>query len=221
MTWATISGPGTTTATKFHGDVMNKINNMFGGVDVTDSVSIHASVGWTIPTLTADITGDLGLPQSIVTISTGVAATAGETSMAVAAESGTTDTIDSLTGSANDDIKFLYADAGDTITLTHNGSASADEFILLEAANKTLSETIPTIVVRRGTIWYEWGGGAGSTSFIGFTGDADLDMGSFDVDVSTDATKGLILRDTQTTPHKWRLTITNDGNLESEDLGAA
>lgn len=47
MTWATITGAGTTTATKFHGDVMNKINNMFGGVDVTDTVSINAAVTWT------------------------------------------------------------------------------------------------------------------------------------------------------------------------------
>jgi len=47
MTWATITGAGTTTATKFHGDVMNKINNMLGGTDVSDTVSIHSNVTWT------------------------------------------------------------------------------------------------------------------------------------------------------------------------------
>lgn len=47
MAWATITGAGTTTATKFHGDVMNKINNMLGGVDVTDTVTINAAVTWT------------------------------------------------------------------------------------------------------------------------------------------------------------------------------
>lgn len=47
MTWATISGAGTTTATKFHGDVMNKINNMLGGTDVSDTVTINSAVTWT------------------------------------------------------------------------------------------------------------------------------------------------------------------------------
>ena len=47
MAWSTITGAGTTTATKFHGDVMNKINNMLNGTDVTDTVSIHSNVTWT------------------------------------------------------------------------------------------------------------------------------------------------------------------------------
>ena len=45
--WATITGAGTTTATKFHGDVMNKINNMFEGNDPSDTVTIHANATWT------------------------------------------------------------------------------------------------------------------------------------------------------------------------------
>lgn len=47
MAWSTITGAGTTTATKFFGDVMNKINNMLNGSDVTDTVSIHSNVTWT------------------------------------------------------------------------------------------------------------------------------------------------------------------------------
>ena len=47
MTWATITGSGTSTATKFFGDVMNKINNMFNGTDVTDTVTINTAVTWT------------------------------------------------------------------------------------------------------------------------------------------------------------------------------
>lgn len=46
MTWATITGAGTTTATKFFGDVMNKINNMLNGDDVSDSVTINTAVSW-------------------------------------------------------------------------------------------------------------------------------------------------------------------------------
>jgi len=47
MTWVTISGAGTTTATKFHGDALNKIANMLNGTDVTDTVTIHSNVIWT------------------------------------------------------------------------------------------------------------------------------------------------------------------------------
>jgi len=46
MVWDTITGAGTTTATKFFGDVMNKINDMLNGVDVSDTVQIHANVIW-------------------------------------------------------------------------------------------------------------------------------------------------------------------------------
>jgi len=46
MAWTTISGAIATTATIFGGDVMNKINNMFNGVDVSDTVTIHANVDW-------------------------------------------------------------------------------------------------------------------------------------------------------------------------------
>lgn len=47
-----------------------------------------------------------------------------------------------------------------------------------------------------------------------------LKVGADDIEI-TDATKGFILRDTQGTPHKWRFTIDNTGNLVTTDLGAA
>jgi len=47
MTWVTITGAGITTATKFFGDALNKINNMFNTVDVSDIVKINAAVTWT------------------------------------------------------------------------------------------------------------------------------------------------------------------------------
>jgi len=46
MAWSTITGAGVSISTKFFGDVMNKINNMFNGVDITDTVSINANVTW-------------------------------------------------------------------------------------------------------------------------------------------------------------------------------
>jgi len=46
MAWSTITGAGVSIATKFFGDVMNKINNMFNGVDISDTVTINANVTW-------------------------------------------------------------------------------------------------------------------------------------------------------------------------------
>ena len=62
---------------------------------------------------------------------------------------------------------------------------------------------------------------AGGVSFVGFTADADLDMGAFDVDISTNATKGTVYRDTKTVAHKWRMTVDSSGIPETEDLGEA
>ena len=50
------------------------------------------------------------------------------------------------------------------------------------------------------------------------------DQGSCKVDVAEDiiidlATKGLVLKDTQGTPHYWRITVENDGSLKTTDLG--
>ena len=45
-------------------------------------------------------------------------------------------------------------------------------------------------------------------------------VGAADIEI-TDAAKGVILRDTQGIPHKWRVTIDNSGNLVTADLGAA
>jgi hypothetical protein len=52
MTWLTITGAGVTTATKFFGDAMNGISNLFNGVDVSvvtgaGPVEIHNNVIWT------------------------------------------------------------------------------------------------------------------------------------------------------------------------------
>lgn len=39
--------------------------------------------------------------------------------------------------------------------------------------------------------------------------------------VFTDATKGIILKDTQGTPHYWRVTVSNVGALVITDLGTS
>lgn len=39
--------------------------------------------------------------------------------------------------------------------------------------------------------------------------------------VFTNSSKGIILKDTQATPHYWRVTIDNTGNLVTTDLGTS
>lgn len=39
--------------------------------------------------------------------------------------------------------------------------------------------------------------------------------------VFTNSAKGIILKDTQATPHYWRVTIDNTGNLVTTDLGTS
>jgi hypothetical protein len=46
MVWVTITGVGVTSATRFKGDALNKIDDMLSGVDVTDTVKIHKNVTW-------------------------------------------------------------------------------------------------------------------------------------------------------------------------------
>lgn len=48
---------------------------------------------------------------------------------------------------------------------------------------------------------------------------ADMD-GSADIIIDS-ATKGLVLKDTQGTPHYWRLTVDNTGALVTTDLGTS
>ena len=53
----------------------------------------------------------------------------------------------------------------------------------------------------------------------------DITADSISVDTGdltfTNADKGVVLKDTQGTPHNWRITVNNDGKLQTSDLGAA
>jgi len=102
---------------------------------------------------------------STITIASGVLTPTDSVTVA-AAESGTTDTLDKLaiTNTNQYDLIYLFADTGDTITLTHTSSPSADGHIsTISGANETLSTTVPTILIRKGTYWYGYGGGAVTT----------------------------------------------------------
>ena len=127
------------------------------GADSGDQVSVNA---WNAD---LDKQGMLGFsPQTAtITISSG-ALTATDSITVAAAETGTTDTIDTIaiTNTNEYDLIYLFADAGDTITLTNTSSPSSDGQIrTISDANETLSSTVPTILIRKGTYWYGYGGG--------------------------------------------------------------
>ena len=110
-----------------------------------------------------DAQGMLGFTPTTatITIASGVA-TPTDTICVIAAESSTSDVLDklALTNTSQYDLIYLFADTGDTITLTHTGSPSADGQIqTVSGQNETLSTTSPTILIRKGSYWYGYGGG--------------------------------------------------------------
>ena len=122
------------------------------GTDSGDQVSVDA---WNDD---KDAGGMLGFTSSTKTISTG-AITPVDTVTVAAAEAGTTDDLDFITYSdtMENDVLYLFADAGDTITVRHNQSPGAGQsaIITTSAASVTLSETVPLVLQRRSTTFYQ------------------------------------------------------------------
>jgi len=82
-------------------------------------------------------------------------------------ESETSPTADDLaniltTETSTEDLLFLVAKTGDIITLKHQATGTG-QIHNLSQGDKTLSETVPTMLVRIGTDWYEFGGGGSFT----------------------------------------------------------
>jgi len=102
---------------------------------------------------------------STIAIASGVA-TPTDSVTVVTSESSTTDTLDKLaTTNTNEyDLIYLFGNTGHTITLTHTASPSAAGHIFtVSGANETLSTLKPTILMRKGTYWYGYGGGGSTT----------------------------------------------------------
>jgi len=98
---------------------------------------------------------------STIAIASGVATPTDSVSI-VTSESSTTDTLDKLaiTNTNEYDLIYLFGNTGHTITLTHTASPNADgQVVTVGGANETLSTTKPTILMRKGTYWYGYGGG--------------------------------------------------------------
>ena len=159
-------------------------------------------------TTNANLTGDVTSSGNATTIATDAV------DIAMLSASGTASSTTFLRG----DNAWAVVDASPLTTkgdlYIHTGSANArlaagTNGYYLKADSSTAS----------GLAWAAVS--AGGVSFVGFTGDADLNMGAFDVDISTNATKGTVYRDTKTVAHKWRMTVDSSGIPETEDLGEA
>ncbi len=102
--------------------------------------------------------GMLGFGETTKTIASG-AITPVDTATVVAAESGTADDLDFITYSETsaNDIILLFADTGDTITVRHNQSPGSGQaaIVTTSAASVTLSTTVPLVLQRRGTTFYQ------------------------------------------------------------------
>ena len=60
---------------------------------------------------------------------------------------------------------LLYIITTGSVTLVNTSSpSSSGDIRLLADENKDLSTTVPTILMRKGTYWYEYGGGAGGAA---------------------------------------------------------
>lgn len=177
-------------------------NAATGNNPIIEPTGGDANIGFNIPVKgtgrhvigdsSIDIGGILGLPQAIITISTGALAGT-KSAIAVAAESGTADILDTLTGLSNDDIVVLYADAGDTITVNHD-AGGADAIHLRHKIDIELSEDVPLILVRRGTEWYEIAGPEITKIVLAIGKPADaLATGNLQVDFPMDM-PGILLK---------------------------
>lgn len=131
-----------------------------GSDDAAKQVSLNA---WNDD---KDKTGMMGFAPttSTITISSGLLLVT-DTWTVVAAETGTADVLTNITvtNTATEDIIMLVADAGDTITVT-SGAGGSGQINTLSGNTETLTENTPMVLIRRGTIWFEFDGDASTTN---------------------------------------------------------
>jgi hypothetical protein len=108
---------------------------------------------------------------------------------------------------------YLFADSGDTITLTNTASPSVDgQIATIGGANETLSTTKPTILIRKGTYWYGYGGGTAS----------DLDTTNFAASTIVTQAEGIANNDVETKlPTCAAVKDFVDTQITAEDLDTA
>ena len=98
--------------------------------------------------------GILGFTKQSATVASNTFA---PTKSIIEISAGTVNTI-GQTDTNEFDLLYLFASSGATVTLAHNNGGTG-QITLLAGVSKTISETSPTIVIRKGTAWVEYGGG--------------------------------------------------------------
>jgi len=127
------------------------------GSDSGDQVSVNA---WNADTNKA---GMLGFTGETIASATSITPTNSTIIL-----SGSTN-VSTIAQSNSAEYDLLYVFTSGSVTLVNTASpSSAGDIKLLANANKDLSSTVPTILIRKGTAWYEYGGGiTNSLSDIG------------------------------------------------------
>ncbi len=132
-------------------------------LDANDTIVVEAQ-SQDLTNKGIDISRILGLPITSTVLSTDALAPT-SSAVVVQAESGVTDDLATITGLSDDDVLVLYADTGDTITVKHQASPAADQIKLQGGVDLTLSETVPTFLIRKGGAFYQFAG-TGSNTFL-------------------------------------------------------
>ena len=118
------------------------------GSDSGDQVSVNA---WNADTNKA---GMLGFTGETIASATSITPTNSTIIL-----SGSTN-VSTITQGNSAEYDLLYVFTSGSVTLVNTSSpSSAGDIKLLANANKDLSTTVPTILIRKGTAWYEYGGG--------------------------------------------------------------
>jgi len=118
------------------------------GSDSGDQVSVNA---WNADTNKA---GMLGFTGETIASATSITPTNSTIIL-----SGSTN-VSTIAQGNSAEYDLLYVFTSGSVTLVNTSSpSSAGDIKLLANVNKALSSTIPTILIRKGTAWYEYGGG--------------------------------------------------------------
>ena len=181
------------------------------GSDSGDQVSVNA---WNADTNKA---GMLGFTGETVASATSITPTNSTIIL-----SGSTN-VSTIAQGNSAEYDLLYVFTSGSVTLVNTSSpSSAGDIKLLANANKDLSTTVPTILIRKGTAWYEYGGGiTNSLNDIGdvvITSVANEDVLAYDsttskwINQSADETGRVTASSTTTFTNK---TIDQDGTGNS------
>jgi len=181
------------------------------GSDSGDQVSVNA---WNADTNKA---GMLGFTGETIASATSITPTNSTIIL-----SGSTN-VSTITQGNSAEYDLLYVFTSGSVTLVNTASpSSAGDIKLLANTNKDLSTTVPTILIRKGTAWYEYGGGiTNSLNDIGdvvITSVANEDVLAYDsttskwINQSADETGRVTADSTTTFTNK---TIDQDGTGNS------